>query len=208
MNIQYMSDLRLDFSDNSRQIKHNELPITGDILVLAGDIFYLKNKMDQDALPKLFLAHRSDSASPFQSSSQLDRYASRASASLLKPCMTLCSSNPPVSGFIWPNYPAPEYRKGMCLYGLRPACSSLPLSALRQAGCPSLGGQSLWIQLQDLLRSIVLFEYFITFVVRVLCRSVVPAGGLKIAALFFNLRCFSSFGRLLNRGGTVIHNIF
>lgn len=45
MKIQYMSDLHLEFSDNSRWLKHNELPVTGDILVLAGDIFYLKNKI-------------------------------------------------------------------------------------------------------------------------------------------------------------------
>ena len=44
MNIQYMSDLHLEFSDNSWYIKHNELPVTGDILVLAGDIFYLKKQ--------------------------------------------------------------------------------------------------------------------------------------------------------------------
>ena len=40
-----MSDLHLEFSDNSRWMKHNELPVTGDVLVLAGDIFYLKNKV-------------------------------------------------------------------------------------------------------------------------------------------------------------------
>jgi len=44
MKIQYMSDLHFEFRENSRYIKHNEFPVTGDILVLAGDIFYLKDK--------------------------------------------------------------------------------------------------------------------------------------------------------------------
>lgn len=45
MKIQYMSDIHLEFSSNSRYLKHNELPVTGDILVLAGDIFYLKDRV-------------------------------------------------------------------------------------------------------------------------------------------------------------------
>ena len=43
MKIQYMSDLHLELTDNSRYIKHNEFPVTGDVLVLTGDIFYLRN---------------------------------------------------------------------------------------------------------------------------------------------------------------------
>ena len=43
MRIQYMSDLHMEFAENSRYIKHNEFPVTGDVLVLAGDTFYLNN---------------------------------------------------------------------------------------------------------------------------------------------------------------------
>ena len=45
MRIQYMSDLHLEFSENSIFLKQNEIPVTGEVLVLAGDIFYLKDKI-------------------------------------------------------------------------------------------------------------------------------------------------------------------
>ena len=38
-----MSDLHMELTDNSRYIKNNEFPVTGDVLVLAGDIFYLRH---------------------------------------------------------------------------------------------------------------------------------------------------------------------
>ena len=38
MKIQFMSDLHLELSDNSRYIKDLEIPVTGDVLVLAGKI--------------------------------------------------------------------------------------------------------------------------------------------------------------------------
>ena len=42
MRIQYMSDLHMEFAENSRYIKHCGFPVTGEVLVLAGDTFYLE----------------------------------------------------------------------------------------------------------------------------------------------------------------------
>ncbi len=43
MKIQYMSDFHLEFRDNMQYIKDNEFPVTGDVLVLAGDTAYLRD---------------------------------------------------------------------------------------------------------------------------------------------------------------------
>ena len=39
-----MSDLHLEFQDNSRLVRDYDIPVTGDILVLAGDTMYLKDR--------------------------------------------------------------------------------------------------------------------------------------------------------------------
>ena len=43
MKIQYASDLHLELRDNMNYLKSNPLPVIGEILVLAGDIYYLDN---------------------------------------------------------------------------------------------------------------------------------------------------------------------
>jgi len=43
MRIQYMSDLHMELWDNSRYIQANEFEVKGDVLVLAGDTYYLRD---------------------------------------------------------------------------------------------------------------------------------------------------------------------
>ena len=44
MKIQYASDLHLELSGNSKYVKEIPFEVTGDILVLAGDTAYLRDK--------------------------------------------------------------------------------------------------------------------------------------------------------------------
>ena len=44
MKIQYASDIHLKLSDNSRFINNMPFEVTGDVLVFAGDIGYLRDK--------------------------------------------------------------------------------------------------------------------------------------------------------------------
>ena len=44
MKIQYASDIHLELSDNSRFINSMPFAVTGDVLVFAGDIGYLRDK--------------------------------------------------------------------------------------------------------------------------------------------------------------------
>ena len=41
MKIQYVSDLHLEFMENSQYLKDNPLDVAGDILLIAGDSAYL-----------------------------------------------------------------------------------------------------------------------------------------------------------------------
>lgn len=53
MRIQYMSDLHMELYDNSRYIKANEFEVVGDVLVLAGDTFYLRDIIPSEAILEL-----------------------------------------------------------------------------------------------------------------------------------------------------------
>lgn len=44
MRIQFASDLHLELSENSRYLKEHPLPVTGDVLLLAGDTIYLEQE--------------------------------------------------------------------------------------------------------------------------------------------------------------------
>jgi hypothetical protein len=43
MKIQYASDLHLEFPSNSNYMKENPLKVTGEILILAGDIHVINH---------------------------------------------------------------------------------------------------------------------------------------------------------------------
>ena len=44
MKIQYASDLHLELSGNSKYVKEIPFEVTGDVLVLAGDTAYLRDR--------------------------------------------------------------------------------------------------------------------------------------------------------------------
>ena len=44
MKIQFLSDLHLELADNSRYLQQHPLPVTGDVLLLAGDTIYLEQE--------------------------------------------------------------------------------------------------------------------------------------------------------------------
>ena len=48
MKIQYVSDLHLEFTENTNYIKKNPIKPTGDILILAGDITLFKKQRNSD----------------------------------------------------------------------------------------------------------------------------------------------------------------
>ena len=53
MRIQYMSDLHMELWDNSRYIRANEFEVVGDVLMLAGDTFYLRDTVAPQNIKEL-----------------------------------------------------------------------------------------------------------------------------------------------------------
>lgn len=50
MRVQYASDLHLEFADNWRFLREQPLKVSGEILILAGDIGYLEIKITRNIL--------------------------------------------------------------------------------------------------------------------------------------------------------------
>ena len=100
MKIQYASDLHLEFADNWRYLKAHPLEVTGDILLLAGDIGYLG---DDNYSKHPFW----DWASENYKEVHCCMYS--ATTTVLRGLATPTSSSPPFGrGFLWRTLTSPS----------------------------------------------------------------------------------------------------